>query len=84
SGIPESDADALAVEAMFKLIFDVEAELAPDLQVIVCDHAHLKTDWFEESIRHEWRNGVKLVPAEWIAALDALSADDEGGEIRPA
>lgn len=84
SGIPESDADALAVEAMFKLIFDVVAELAPDLQVIVCDHAHLKTDWFEESIRHEWRNGVKLVPAEWIAALDALSADDEGGEIRPA
>lgn len=66
SGVPESDADALAVEAMFKLIFDVVTELAPDLQIIVCDHAHLSTDWFEQSIRHEWRNGVKLVPADWI------------------
>lgn len=68
----------LAVEAMFKLIFDVVTELAPDLQVIVCDHAHLNTHWFEQSIRHEWRNGVKLVPADWISGGSGELTDDDG------
>jgi hypothetical protein len=72
SGVPETDADALAVEAMFRLLYDVVTELAPDLQIIVCDHAHLKIDWFEESIRHEWRGGVKLIPLDWIEAPPAL------------
>jgi hypothetical protein len=67
SGLPATDADREAVQAMFKLIFDVVTELAPDLQVIVCDHAHLPDTWFEKSIRHEWRDGKKLIPPHWIA-----------------
>lgn len=81
TGVPESDADALAVEAMFKLIFDVVSELAPDLQVIVCDHAHLSADWFEKSIRHEWRNGVKLVPVEWITAASSIDVAEDAAPI---
>lgn len=74
SGVPETDADALAVEALFRLIYDVVTELAPNLQVIVCDHAHLKIDWFEDSIRHEWRGGVKLIPLDWISAASGPPA----------
>ncbi len=73
SGVPDTDADAIAVEAMFQLIHDVVTELSPDLQVIVCDHAHLSNDWFEAAIRHEWRGGVKLIPADW---LDAEAVED--------
>jgi hypothetical protein len=66
SGLPATDADREAVSAMFRLIYDVSTELAPELQIIVCDHAHLSEDWFEASIRHEWRGGRKLIPADWI------------------
>ena len=65
SGLAAPDADRAAVQAMFRLIYDVVTELAPALQIIVCDHAHLPDDWFEASIRHEWRGGEKLIPSDW-------------------
>lgn len=77
SGVPENDADALAVEAMFQLIHEVVEELSPDLQVIVCDHAHLSNDWFEAAIRHEWRGGVKLIPADWLVDDTPATQPDE-------
>jgi hypothetical protein len=66
SGVPESDTDRQAVSAMFALIRDVVAELAPYMQVIVSDHANLADDWFAADVRHNWRDGQKLIPQEWL------------------
>jgi energy-coupling factor transporter ATP-binding protein EcfA2 len=66
SGLPEDDADRIAVRAMFELMRDVVAELAPDFQIIVCDHADLPEVWFAEAVRYRWRGGKALIPADWI------------------
>lgn len=66
SGAPEEDADRVAVRSMFELMRDVVDELAPAFQIIVCDHADLPEDWFQSAVRHRFRNGVKLIPADWI------------------
>ncbi len=65
-GLPEDDADRVAVRRMFELMRDVVEELAPACQVIVCDHADQPEAWFREAVRHRWRGGVKLIPADWI------------------
>jgi hypothetical protein len=57
--------DRRAVLQLYKLIWDATAEIAPDLQVIVMDHADLKQDWFQRSVVERWRNGKKLVPTRW-------------------
>lgn len=67
SGLPEHDADRVAVRAMFELMRDAVGELTPTFQVIVCDHADLPEEWFQRAVRHRWRSGVKLIPADWIA-----------------
>ena len=61
SGEPVTDVDRVAVRALFQLIKDVVDELAPTLQVVVCDHAFLAEDWFQESIVENWRDGRKLI-----------------------
>lgn len=66
TGVPADDADRVAVRRMFELMRDVVEELAPNLQLIVCDHANLPEDWFQDAVRHNWRGGVKLIPADWI------------------
>ncbi|MCX4757848.1 DUF3732 domain-containing protein [Kitasatospora purpeofusca] len=66
SGAPSDDSDREAVNRLFQLIHDVVSELAPDLQVIVCDHANLDEDWFQNSVVHNWRHGSKLIPQSWI------------------
>jgi hypothetical protein len=50
---------------MFELFRDVAAELGPELQIIVTDHANLNPQWFQEAIVEEWRGGTKLVPRDW-------------------
>jgi Protein of unknown function (DUF3732) len=75
---PEKDAegaiDALtnedqkAVTELFRLIHDAALEIAPNLQVIVMDHADLKTDWFAESVTARWRGHSKLIPESWYEA----------------
>lgn len=59
------DEDQTAVLQLFKLISDAAAELAPQLQVIVMDHADLKRDWFQSAVVERWRKGEKLVPQAW-------------------
>ncbi|MER5984656.1 DUF3732 domain-containing protein [Streptomyces sp. NPDC001787] len=66
SGEPRSDTDREAVSRLFRLIYDVVRELAPDMQVIICDHANLAEEWFQDSVAHNWRHGEKLIPQEWI------------------
>jgi hypothetical protein len=58
--------DRTAVLELFQLISRAAAELAPDLQVIVMDHADLKVDWFASAVVERWRGGAKLIPQDWI------------------
>jgi hypothetical protein len=66
SGLPSNDADREAVLAMFTLARDVVQELAPELQIIICDHANLPDDWFQTAVVHNWRDGQKLIPSDWL------------------
>jgi Protein of unknown function (DUF3732) len=66
SGLPENDADRAAVHRIFRLLHDFAAELAPRFQIIVCDHANLPETWFQDSIAHNWRDGRKLIPQDWL------------------
>lgn len=62
----DENADWEAVRRQFALMRDVVSSLNGDLQVIVCDHANLADDWFQESVIENWRNGVALIPEEWL------------------
>ena len=65
-GIPEGEDDRAAVQRLFELLRSVAEELAPNMQIIVCDHANLPVDWFQGAVVHNWRAGRALVPSEWI------------------
>jgi len=67
SGVPDSDTDRAAVNSLFRLLYDVAAELAPHFQIIVCDHANLPHQWFQDSVVHNWRDGRKLIPQDWLS-----------------
>lgn len=58
--------DERADERMFDFFFEIANQLAPNLQIIVTDHANFKKDNFQNAIIEEWRGGQKLVPVEWI------------------
>ena len=66
TGQPTDDADRIAVRAMFRLMRYVVAELAPNFQIIVCDHADLPEQWFDEAVRYRWRGGETLIPTDWL------------------
>lgn len=62
------DEDRIAVRRLFELIFEVAADLAPGLQVIITDHAELRDDAFQEALVERWRKGEpheKLIPPNW-------------------
>lgn len=65
-GDMDTDTDRIAVRRLFELIRDVVNDLAPNFQVIVCDHANLPEPWFQDAVRYDWRNGEKLIPVEWL------------------
>lgn len=60
-----SDDDRQAVSRMFKLVFDVVAEVAPGLQVIITEHADINEQRYQDAIVERWRGGLKLVPDDW-------------------
>jgi Protein of unknown function (DUF3732) len=60
-----ADADRAAVARMFELMRDV-ADGLDGFQVIVCDHANLPDDWFQDAVVENWRGGTKLVPTDWF------------------
>lgn len=63
------DDDKQAVARMFELLFDVTKSLAPDLQVIVLDHADLRDSTFRDAVVERWRNGPKkLIPQSWYSS----------------
>lgn len=60
--------DVLAVQRMFRLLFQVVAEISPNLQVIVTEHANLNTPEFQQALVEEtWKDGRALIPREWLA-----------------
>ena len=61
-----TDEDQTAVQRLFQLISNAAVELAPDLQIIVMDHADLRREWFERAVVERWRRGKKLVPKSWF------------------
>jgi hypothetical protein len=64
----KSDADIDAVARMFELLKQVCDELAPNLQIIVTEHANLPESWFQEMlVEQPWRAGRALIPKEWLA-----------------
>jgi len=62
----DENADWEAVRRQFTLMRDVVAALTGDLQVIVCDHANLADDWFQDAVVENWRNGVAFIPTDWL------------------
>ncbi len=60
-----NDDDRQAVHSLFELMNFACAEIDPDFQLIILDHAHLLDDWFGNAIVEEWRGNNALVPAEW-------------------
>jgi len=62
-----SETDRSSVERMFNFVFDTVESLAPNFQVIICDHADLINDErFQAAIRERWRDGAALIPEDWI------------------
>jgi hypothetical protein len=76
SGEVVKDSDRDTVLTMFATMKSLVDEVAPKFQIIVSDHADLKVDWFQEAIQHTWRDGVKLVPLDWL--------DDDGDDLELA
>jgi hypothetical protein len=60
------DADWEAVRRQFMLMWDVVESLEGNLQIIVCDHANLDNDWFQDNLVDNWRGGKALIPEDWL------------------
>ena len=63
------DEDSIAVHKAFKVMGDVVGTTEGRLQIIVLDHASREVwgDIPNVVAFEEWRNGVKLVPTEWVS-----------------
>lgn len=61
----EKDSDRTAVQSLFELMDHACSEIEPEFQLIVLDHAHLRSNWFEEAIVEEWRGDNALIPISW-------------------
>lgn len=62
----DENADWEAVRRQFTLMHEVVDALKGDLQVIVSDHANLADNWFQDAVIDNWRNGVALIPSDWL------------------
>ncbi|MBT2502831.1 DUF3732 domain-containing protein [Curtobacterium sp. ISL-83] len=60
----QGNTDPDAVRRVFELLRDVAAELAPDFQIVLCEHVELDDEWFRRHVRQSWR-GEGLVPRDW-------------------
>lgn len=65
-GIIQESSDEIAVKKMFDFIIDTTNSFGSSFQVIITDHAYLRSEKFEHCVREIWRNGAKLIPQEWL------------------
>ena len=63
SSVSENDREA--VSRMFRFVFKIVQEVAPQFQVVITEHADINQDWFQEAVTERWRQGLKLVPPDW-------------------
>lgn len=61
----DEDVDSQEVREIYKFIFGRIKELAPNMQVIIVDHADIKEEQFQKAVVEKWWDGTKLVPTEW-------------------
>lgn len=59
--------DREAVSKMFQVALELTKKVAPDLQIIITDHANIEEKWFQDCRVARWRDGEKLVPLDWLA-----------------
>ena len=59
------DEDQAAVHQLYGLLHRY-SEAVPQMQVIVTDHVELLDDWFRGAIIERWRDGIALVPIDWL------------------
>ncbi len=76
------DEDRMAVLRIFEFIRDQVSERKQALQVILVEHADPAVEWYSGAVVGRWRGGVKLIPPEWIAALNVpeTSQDSSNAE----
>lgn len=67
TGEIEQSEDDKAIKRLFDFIFERTGELEGKFQTIIIDHAKLNDSKFHNAITEEWRNGIKLVPIDWIS-----------------
>lgn len=67
--------DRQKVARMYMLAHDVVQLLKGQFQVIVTDHANINEPWFQDCVVERWREGRKLIPAEWDTAPDGGASD---------
>ena len=60
-----SEDDRLRVRQMYQWLFERVDELHGKFQLIVSDHADINEPWFQEAIVAKWRNGIRMIPADW-------------------
>lgn len=72
-GALNSGADLDAVNRMFEFLFDLCADLGPDFQLIVLEHANLPM--FREAMVDggPWTQDHALIPKNWIMQAEQLS-----------
>lgn len=61
------DDDRHDLRRMFELIFKAVEAVAPEMQVIITEHADINEGWYQDAVRERWRGGLKLVPEDWPA-----------------
>ncbi|MGH1352777.1 MAG: DUF3732 domain-containing protein [Methyloligellaceae bacterium] len=62
------DEDRMALKKLFEWIFRIVGELAPDLQIIITDHADIHEEWFQSAIIDDkWRGEKALIPIHWYS-----------------
>ncbi|EID4419840.1 DUF3732 domain-containing protein [Vibrio vulnificus] len=67
----EEDEDRSAVTRMFNWLAKVSDELAPNLQIIVTDHADINEPWFQSCVlKPKWRGKEALIPHDWLTSDD--------------
>ena len=66
--------DSVIVADMFQLLREAAETLNGELQIIVCDHAKLEEQWFDDATVENWRDGRGLIPHDW----EDDGADTEG------
>lgn len=61
----DQNVDSQEVRKIYDFVFERIKELAPNMQVIIVDHADIKEKRFQDSVVEKWWDGMKLVPIDW-------------------